>query len=81
MGAAGLFTACSGATHSTAEATYLDEARVALPQAQVLVVGHRACSMLQSGTPEDTIVSTVWPSQIESQAMVSSAHVDLCPDT
>ena len=62
--------------------SYLDEARVSVPQDQALAVGHRACSMLQSGTAEGTVVSAVWAASTQdSQAMVSSAHVNLCPDS
>lgn len=80
MLAASSITACSAPLHTGAEVSYLAETRIAVPADQELAVGHRACSMLASGTSEDDVVASVWGPRLESVGMVSSAHTNLCPD-
>jgi hypothetical protein len=80
MSAASSITACLAPLHTGAEVAYLGETRVMVPGDQQLAVGHRACSMLASGASEDDVVTRVWGSRLESVGMVSSAHVNLCPD-
>jgi hypothetical protein len=36
--------------------------------------------MLESGASEDDVIAGVWGPRLESVGMVSSAHVNLCPD-
>ena len=80
MSAAGSITAVSAPLHTGAEVSYLGETHTAVSPDQELAVGHRACALLESGVSEDDVVAGVWGPRVESVGMVSSAHVNLCPE-